>query len=211
MKVILTERVKSLGNVGDIVNVSPGYGRNFLLPKKYAVLADEANKARIDHLQKSLAKKVEEQKSGAVAVQGKLNGHKVNLERRVAASGKLFGAVTALELAKILSDEGFDVEKRHLLIANPIKALGTFEVKAKLFSGVEATFEVNVAQDQKQVEENAKKEAEKKEFEAQQAKEKAEKEAKAAEAGEDGEAPAESVEMTEEQRLKAEAMKILRN
>ena len=58
MKVILTERVKSLGNVGDIVNVSPGYGRNFLLPNKYAVLADDANKTRIEHLKRSLAKRL---------------------------------------------------------------------------------------------------------------------------------------------------------
>lgn len=208
MKVILTERVKSLGNVGDIVNVSPGYGRNYLLPNKYAVLADEENKNKMAHVQKALAKKVDEQKSGAVDLQGKLNGHKVNLERRVAASGKLFGAVTALELSKILNDEGFDVEKRHLLIANPIKALGTFEVKAKLFSDVEATFEVTVAQDPKQAEENAKKAEEKKEQEALQAKEKAEKEAAAKEAGEDS---SEEGEMTEEQRLKQEAMKILRN
>lgn len=210
MKVILTERVKSLGNVGDIVNVSPGYGRNFLLPNKYAVLADDANKARVEHLQKSLAKKVDEQKSGAVAIQTKLNGYKVNLERRIAASGKLFGAVTALELAKILSEEGFDVEKRQLLIANPIKALGSFEVKAKLFTGVEATFEVTVAQDPKQVEENAKKEEEKKAHEAQLAKDKAEQEARAAEEGGDA-GSEEGGEMTEDQRLKAEAMKILRN
>ena len=211
MKLILTDKVKSLGNVGDIVNVSPGFGRNYLLPNKLAVVADDKNKAHVKHLEKMLEKKVGEQKASAEELKGKLDGFKIDLERRVAASGKLFGTVTPIELAKILSEQGFDVEKRQLLIANPIKGLGSFEIKVKLFKDVEATFNVNVAQDPKQIEENKAKEEEKKQQEALLAKEKEQAAADAQAAGEDGEAAPQSDEMTEEQRLKEEAMKILRN
>ncbi|MGB0452683.1 MAG: 50S ribosomal protein L9 [Bacteriovoracaceae bacterium] len=213
MKVILTERVQSLGNVGDIVNVSPGYGRNYLLPRNLAVFADESNKKVLENQQKKLAKKIDEQKSYAKDVSSKLNGHQVDIVRRVSTGGKLFGTVTSTELSKLLNDAGFDVEKRHLVIANPIKALGTFDIKVKFFQGVEAEFKVSVTQDPKQIEEIKKREEEMKKAKVLEEKEAKEaSEAKAEESAEgEGEAKAATpAEKTEDQRLSEEAAKILK-
>ena len=164
MKVILTEKVSSLGNVGEVVNVSAGYARNFLIPNKKAVLADEANKAQMGHYQKMLGKKVEAEKSAAESVAKQLNGLKLELIKRVGGNGKLFGAVTTTELSKELSGKGIEVEKRVITLETPIKALGTYNAKAKLFSGVESEFTVNVVIDPVQAEElKAKAEAPKKE------------------------------------------------
>lgn len=207
MKVILTERVKSLGNVGEVVNVSPGYGRNYLIPNKFAVLADESNKAQAEHYQRSLAKKVDEQKNAAEELKGKVEGLSLELVKRVGAGGKLFGTVTTVELSKILGEQGLEVERRHITLSAPIKALGSYEAKAKLFKGVEATFNVNVVIDPKQADELKEKEKEK------AAAKKAAEEAKAAAeaAGETAEGTEEKKELTEEERLKAEADRLLRS
>lgn len=205
MKVILTEKVASLGNVGDIVNVSQGYGRNYLIPNNKAVLADEAHKKQVENQKRALANKVAAQKSDAEALATKVNGVSLTIEKRVAGSGALFGSVTAGELAHALRTEGLEVEKRNV-IAPAIKTLGEFKVQAELFAGVNAEFSVTVVMDPKQVIENEKKAAE-----AKKAKEEeAAKAAAAAEAGE-GEEKEEAKEMTEEQKLKAEADRLLRS
>ncbi len=157
MKVILTEKVKSLGSVGEIHNVSAGYARNFLFPQKLAMLADEGNTKALEDQKKALSKKMDEEKSGATACKAKLDGKTITVEKKVGGSGRLFGTVTANEVALLLNKEGIEVEKRQILIENPIKQLGTFEIKAKLFQDVEATFNVKVEKDAKQIEEDKKK------------------------------------------------------
>lgn len=150
MKVILVEKVSTLGNVGEIVNVAPGYGRNYLLPKKLAVLADERNKNQLAAQEKKLAKKIAEQKALAEDTQKKLNGYKLDLVRKAGANGKLFGSITTTEISKLLSEQEIEVERRVLSVSKPIKELGSYEIAAKLFSGVEATFTVNVTMDPEQ-------------------------------------------------------------
>ena len=205
MKVILTEKVPTLGNVGEIVNVSPGYARNYLIPNRFAVLADSGNKAQLDHYNKMLAKKVAEEKGAAEAVAKKLSGLSLELIKKVGANGKLFGTVTTGDLVKELEGKEISLERRTLIIEKPIKALGTYNVKAKLFSGVEAEFSVKVDIDPKQAEE-LKKKAEA----AAEAKKKAKEEAEAkAAAGETEEATPEA-ELTDEQRLAKEADALLR-
>lgn len=171
MKVILTERVKTLGNVGEIVNVSEGYGRNFLIPGKLAILADESNKKQMADHDKRLAKKVAEQKAEAEAIAKKLGGLTVSLIKKVGGNGSLFGTVTNVELAKELAKQDIAIERRMITIETPIKTTGEFEIAAKLFKGVEATFKVKVEMDPAQVEEMKKKQA------ALEAKAKAKKEA----------------------------------
>lgn len=171
MKVILTERVQSLGNVGEIVNVSPGYARNFLIPESKAVLADEGNKKWLENQKRQLAKKVEEEKKAATDLKGQIDGLTLDFERRVAGNGKLFGTITAMELSKAFAAKNLEVEKRWIVISEPIKALGTFEVAAKIVNGVEAKFNVKVEMDPKQVEENKAKEAAAKKRKAKQAEE----------------------------------------
>lgn len=202
MKVILKERVKSLGNVGEIVNVSAGHARNFLIPNGFAVLADESNKAQVEHYTKMLAKKVAEQKSEAEAVAKGLSGVKLDLVKRCGGNGKLFGSVTTQELSEELAKLGHDVERRHLTLDNPIRELGEYEVTAKVFSGVEAKFTVTVTMDPQQAEENKKKAEEL--AAAKKAKEELDKLAAENNTETDG-------ELSEEEKLKQDANRILRS
>ncbi len=156
MKVILTEKVKSLGGVGEIHNVSPGFARNFLLPKKFAKIADEGNEKALADQKKALAKKISAEKKDAQDLKTKLDGVSVTIEKKVGGTGRLFGTVTGNDLSKALLEQGLAVEKRQIIIETPIKQLGTFEIKAKLFSDVEAVFKVTVNKDAKQIEEDAK-------------------------------------------------------
>ncbi len=153
MKVILTEKVKTLGNVGEIVNVSQGYARNFLLPRNVAVVADEKNKKAFENQKRALQKKVAEQKSAAEIQANKLNGLEIELVKKVGSNGRLFGTVTNAELAKILEEKDFDIERRQIIIETPIKTTGEYTIKAKLFTEVEAEFKVKVIMDPKQAEE----------------------------------------------------------
>lgn len=156
MKVILTETVKKLGSVGDIVNVSAGFARNFIIPNKCGVLADEGNARNLNDKQKMLAKKVTEEKKAAQEVKSKIEGLNLTIAKKVGGNGRLFGTVTTNEISSALEEKGFDVEKRMIVIDTPIKTLGDFEVKAKLFQDVEAKFKVKVEMDAKQVAEMAK-------------------------------------------------------
>lgn len=189
MKVILTERVKSLGSVGETVNVSEGYGRNYLIPNSKAVLADASNAKQLADHEKRLAKKVAEEKAGAEAIAKKLGGVVVTLTKKVGGNGSLFGTVTNTELAKELEKSEISIERRMITIDTPIKTTGEFEVSAKIFKGVEATFKVKVEVDPVQAEEMKKKQ------EAAAAKKAAKKNAPEAEEISEGE---ESTETTEE-------------
>ncbi len=171
MKLILTERIPTLGNVGEIVNVSPGYARNFLIPKKFAILASEDNKKMVDDQKRRLAKKIEEQKVFFSELKNKVDGVELSVEKRVTGSGSLYGTVNSNELSQLLNNKGIEVDRRFIFPENPIKSLGTFDVKVKFLSDLEETFKVTVNQDPLQVEEIKKKkellEAKKKQEELQ--------------------------------------------
>ncbi len=159
MKVILTEKVATLGNLGEIVNVSPGYGRNYLIPNKLAVLASDANKKELDNQKRALQKRIAEEKSAAEVIKKKIDGLKLEFVRRIGGNGKLFGSITNAELSKELADRQIEVERRQIVIANPIKSLGEFAVKVKLFAGVDASFTVTVKMDPAQIAEEKEKQA----------------------------------------------------
>lgn len=206
MKVILTEKVSSLGNVGEVVNVSAGYARNFLIPGSKAVLADESNKAQMEHYQKMLGKAVAADKAAAVAIKKQLDGLQIELIKKVGGNGKLFGAVTTSELSTLLAGKGIEVEKRVITLETPIKATGLFNAKAKLFSGVESEFSVKVEMDPVQVEELKKK------AEAAAAKKKIKAEAAESEAAEgETDQKEENQPLTDEQKLAKEADELLRS
>lgn len=204
MKVILTEKVPTLGNIGEIVNVSAGHARNYLVPNGFAMVADEGNKNLLAAQQKSLAKKIKGQKDAALELKKKIEGTTIELIKKVGASGKLFGTVTNAELSKELEGRGLTVERRLIHLESPIKGLGIFNAKAKIFQDVEATFKVKVSIDPKQAEELKKNQEEA--LKAAEARKKAAAEAKAS-----GETATPAAEMTEEQRLKAEVDKLLRS
>jgi large subunit ribosomal protein L9 len=161
MKVILTEKVKALGTVGEIVNVSAGFARNFLFPKKFAVLADEKNSNVLKDQQKALAKKVQAEKTEAEAMKKKLDGITVELIKKVGANGRLFGAVTSQDIAKELETKhDVSIERRLLQFDGSIKSLGTYDVKAKLFNDVVANFKLKVTIDAAMAEQLKKEQAE---------------------------------------------------
>lgn len=153
MKVILTDKVRSLGNIGEIVNVSQGFARNYLIPNSLAKLADESNAKQMADYQKMLAKKVAEEKATAEEVAKKVSGITINLIKKIGGNGRLFGTVTNAELSKELEAQGVHVEKRLISIESPIKSLGEYTISAKLFKGIEAKFKVKVMIDPKQAEE----------------------------------------------------------
>lgn len=204
MKVILTEKVPTLGNIGEIVNVSAGHARNYLVPNGLAMVADDSNKKLLVAQQKSLGKKILAQKNAAIELKKKIEGMTLELIKKVGASGRLFGTVTNAELSRELENKGVIVERRLIHLESPIKALGTFNAKAKIFADVEATFKVKVLIDPKQAEEL--KVAQEEAHKASEARKKAAAEAKAS-----GEVATPVAEMTEEQRLKAEVDKLLRS
>lgn len=160
MKVILTEKVKALGTIGEIVNVSAGFARNFLFPQKLAILADEKNSNVLKDKQKALAKKIAAEKDSALAVKKKLDGLTVELIKKVGSNGRLFGAVTSQEISKELEKHGVHIERRLIQIEGSVKSLGTYDVKAKLFNDVTATFKLKVAIDAAMAEQLKKEQAE---------------------------------------------------
>ncbi|MDD4972869.1 MAG: 50S ribosomal protein L9 [Bacteriovorax sp.] len=204
MKVILTEKVPALGNIGEIVNVSAGHARNYLVPNGFAMVADDSNKNLLAAQQKSLAKKIQAQKDAANELKVKIEGMTIELIKKVGASGKLFGTVTNAELSKELESRGVEVERRLIHLEAPIKGLGIFNAKAKIFQDVEATFKIKVSIDPKQAEELKRNQEEA--LKNAEARKKAAAELKAS-----GATEAVAVELTEEQRLKAEVDKLLRS
>lgn len=146
MKVILKQDVKGLGKKGDMVNASDGYARNFLLPKNLAVAADAQNVTEMKNAQASKQYKYDTEKAAAQADADKLNGKTLEMKAKAGVNGKLFGSVTAKEIArKIQEDYGISVNKRKIKVGE-IKAFGTYDAVIRLFQGVEATVKVRVSE-----------------------------------------------------------------
>ena len=148
MKVILQQDVKGQGKKGEMIEVSEGYGRNFLLPRKLAVpaTADAINTMNL----KEKARKAEEArlKAEAQEIAGKLQNCPVKLSAKAGNGGKLFGAVTNKEISEgLMSQFQLDVPKQKIVLDEPIKAFGTYEVKAKLGYEVSAKFSVSVSEE----------------------------------------------------------------
>jgi large subunit ribosomal protein L9 len=144
MKVILQEDVSNLGATGDVVEVADGYGRNFLLPRKLAVLADERNTRRLAHLKGLAAARQTKIVAAAKELAGKINGTAVSIKRQAAAEDKIFGSVTNQDIQEALAAQGVEVERRNIVLAEPIKNIGVFQVPVKVHKDVEANVKVYV-------------------------------------------------------------------
>jgi large subunit ribosomal protein L9 len=145
MKLILREDVASLGRSGELVTVKDGYGRNYLLPRKMAVLANERNVRQLEHEKSVIAARQAKLKGEAQQVASKLSALKVTIRRKVGEQDKLFGSVTALDIAEALAAQGQKVDRRHIHLPEPIKALGDYEVELRLHHDVSAQIKVQVA------------------------------------------------------------------
>jgi large subunit ribosomal protein L9 len=143
MQVLLKEAVVKLGNRGEIVKVADGYARNFLFPKKLALPVTEGNKRQLEIERRNYERKLLESKMVAEEAKAKLEELEVEVSKRASDNGQLFGSVTAHEVAKILLDKGFEVERRRLEIP-PIKELGEFTATVRLHPEVSAEFKINV-------------------------------------------------------------------
>ena len=146
MKVVLLADVKGSGKKGELVNVSDGYARNFLFPKK---LAKEANAQALNELknaEESKAFKIKQETEAAQASADKINGKSVSILAKAGQGGKLFGSVTAKEIAEAIKKYGVDVDKRKIDTKGDMKAFGTYECEVKLYSGITATVKAVVTE-----------------------------------------------------------------
>ena len=144
MKVILLEDVTNLGKIGDTVEVKNGYARNFLIPRKLAIVASSRNLKAQQHQLQAIERKVEKAKSDAQTLGERLSGASVTLTRKAGEKGRLFGSVTNMDIADALADDGITVDRKDVQLEEPIKELGAFEVSVKLPHEISATINVTV-------------------------------------------------------------------
>ena len=148
MKVILQQDVKGQGKKGQMVEVSDGYGRNFLLPRKLAVEATAENVNTMKMQDKAKAARLAEEKAAAQALAERLEGVQVKIKARAGQGGKLFGSITSKEISEELKAQfGLDVGKSKIVLSDPIKSFGAFDVKCKLGSEVSGVINVLVIEE----------------------------------------------------------------
>jgi large subunit ribosomal protein L9 len=144
MEVILKEDVDNLGHRGDVVKVAEGYGRNFLLPRKLAMQATEANKAVIEQMKSAAARRSASEKAVAEALVAKLEPLALSFTRKSGEEGRLFGSVTSADIATELAANGFEIDRRKIQLPEPLKTVGDFSVAVKLHREVTAHVKVKV-------------------------------------------------------------------
>ena len=144
MKVILQENVEHLGHIGDIVKVAPGYARNFLLPKGFAIEATEKNAKSLAHTKKHLEYKKNRVLEAAKQLAAKIESLALAIAHQSGADDKLFGAVTNMELAEQLKSHGLEIDRKRIVLAEPIKHLGDFTAIVKIHPEVSATLKITI-------------------------------------------------------------------
>jgi large subunit ribosomal protein L9 len=139
MQLILTQDVEHLGKAGELVSVRPGYGRNFLVPRGYAVSATVRNKNRLDHEKAVIERRVQKERASATDLAARINGITLQFERMVGEDEKLFGSVTNRDIADQLKKAGVEIDHRWVHLDQSVKALGKYETTVRLAAGVTAT------------------------------------------------------------------------
>lgn len=144
MQIILQEDVEKLGTRGQLVDVAEGYARNYLLPRKLGLEANAGNMKRLEKMRAAFAKKEATEKEAAFTLAGLLANVSVELSRKAGESDQLFGSVTSADIAEALAAKGFTIDKRKIVLADPIKTMGEYDVPVKLHREVSATIKVTV-------------------------------------------------------------------
>ncbi len=142
MKIILRENLENLGEIGDVVEVKNGYARNYLIPRKLAYEANTRNLNQLEAQKKQLDRKIEKDKLHAEKLRDGLEKVSLTIQMKVGEDEKLFGSVTTQMIADELKDKGFDIDRKKIVIPEPIKALGIYTVEMKLHKDVEAKVKV---------------------------------------------------------------------
>jgi large subunit ribosomal protein L9 len=146
MKVILSEDVKNLGLMGEVVNVSDGYARNFLFPKKFAVEANTKNLKEFEHNKKIITERAAKIKESFKSIADKLTSLTLTIKAKTGEDDKLFGSVTNMNIAEALASAGYDIDKKKIVM-DPIKKLGEYSVTVKLHTNLSAEVKVHVVQE----------------------------------------------------------------
>lgn len=144
MKVILQENVEGVGHLGDLLEVSDGFARNFLLPRRKALEANPRNVKAFEHAKRIMAEKAKKERLELEALAKKISAVSLVITAQVGKDDKLFGSVTAKDVAEALAGQGFTVDRRKVQLAQPIKELGTVTVPIKLHRDVTASVSVQV-------------------------------------------------------------------
>ena len=144
VKLILREDVPSLGNAGDLVIVKPGYARNYLVPQGKATPATEANMRELEHNKRVVAEKVAKERTDLEVVKDRLEALELAVHARVGEEGRLFGSVTAQKIAELLAEQGHKVDRRRILLAEPIKEAGEHTVHIRLQADLHAEVKITV-------------------------------------------------------------------
>jgi len=144
MKVILKEDVKNLGKMGDIVNVSEGHARNFLIPKKLAVEAVTENIKALEHQKKVIQEKAKKEKNSAQSLSDKIASLNLTIKAKAGEEEKLFGSITSMDIAAALKNEGIDIDKKRISVEEPIKRLGSYTVGVKVHPEIATQLRITV-------------------------------------------------------------------
>jgi len=144
MKVILRETIESLGLIGSEVDVAKGYARNYLLPQNKAVLATPQNRKRFEQERKKVELQIAKEKRAAEEMAQRLEGVSVTIPAKVHEEDRLYGSVSVREIIAALAEKGIETEKRAVILAEPIKNLGTFQVPIRIYTDIEPEITVEV-------------------------------------------------------------------
>lgn len=147
MEVILKEDVPQLGHRGDVVKVAEGYGRNYLLPRKLAILASVANKAVIEQMKASAVRRSSKEKADAEQLAKQFEGLSLHFTRRAGENDQLFGSVTSSDVAQELENRGFNIDRRKIEITQPMKNVGEYTLQIKLHREVSVPVKVTVTKE----------------------------------------------------------------
>jgi len=144
MDVILREHVDNLGRRGEVVKVADGYARNYLLPRKLALLVTDGNKQQIERERGKFEAREQEEKKVAEAMAARLSGVEIQIARKVGETEVLFGSVTSTDVATAMAAKGFEIDRRRLTLREPIKKLGEYEIPLRLHPDVTIPIKVKV-------------------------------------------------------------------
>ena len=147
MEVILREHVDNLGKRGEVVKVADGYARNYLLPRKLALPATDSNKKHVERERRILEGREAQEKGQAEAIAARLSAVDIVIARRVGETDQLYGSVTAADITDVLKEKGFDVDRRKLILPEPLKTIGDHDVPLKLHREVTVALKVRVVKE----------------------------------------------------------------
>jgi large subunit ribosomal protein L9 len=148
MKVLLQSDVESVGKAGEIVNVKDGFARNYLIPRKLAVVADEKNVRVFEHLKRQTEDRIRKQRKAAEALKEKIESLTLTIPCKVGEEGKLFGSVTNIQIAEALKSKGIELDRKKIILEKPIKVLGDYEALVKLEGDITAKIKISLVKEE---------------------------------------------------------------